>query len=148
MNVNEFEELLGSARREHPKWFLLESDPPAATGSIEEVQRRLGVRLPEEYRFFLENYGGGQFAFATVFSVHPGSAWNIEAQNASIPRAMHREDFVAVADNGVGDYYGFKTQNGMCERAIWFADHEELAIKPTRFADFFEFIVEKALKPA
>ena len=91
----------------------------------------------------MREYGGGYFAFGNVFSVSE-SDWNIVRRNAeiSIP------GFIAVSDNGTGDYYGFKVAGDTCEGQVYLWDHEEpSALKRTDYGDMLELLEHIALTP-
>jgi hypothetical protein len=53
----------------------------------------------------------------------------------------------ALGKNGVGDFYGFKMVEGVCQSGVVFWDHEEGgALKETDFKDVFEYLVAKGLR--
>lgn len=124
-------------------WFELESDAPATEREITAVEASLGATLPDAYKSFLREFGGGYFAFGNVFSVSE-SEWNIVRRNEdiSIP------GFIAISDNGTGDYYGFKVSNGACGDEVYVWDHEQPThIRPTDFGNVLEMLDHVALTP-
>ncbi|MFO1062802.1 MAG: SMI1/KNR4 family protein [Pirellulales bacterium] len=143
MLLEEFVPLVEKRREERPVWFGLDSDPPATPAQIQDVEAQLGVRLPESYRLFVTMYGGGYFALGNLFSVFPGSDWNIVERN----RDIFPVGFLAVSDNGVGDLYGFRVTDGACDSEIVLFDHETGMIAQPKYSDLFEFLGETALKP-
>jgi hypothetical protein len=143
----EFEELVSSVRRDHPVWFGLESDAAARDEEISAAEADLQVSLPLEYRQFVKRFGGGYFALANVFSVTDGSDWSIVLRNRR-SASVTGKGFVAVSDNGTGDYYGFCVHGGACERRVSIYDHSSGDIVPTEFDDLFDFLARKALAPA
>ena len=54
MDLEGFVATVEEARRAHPVWFGLESDPPATESEIGRHEALLGVTFPAEYRQFLE----------------------------------------------------------------------------------------------
>jgi hypothetical protein len=144
MDLHEFGRLVEQARRRHPVWFQLESDPPAGAEAIARAEHRLGLRLPEAYRQYVSAFGGGIFAFGKVYSVTPGSDWDIARRNAATPVPR----FLAVSDNGCGDLYGFQVDRGVCSDEVYFWDHETPDVPAARrFDDLFCFLAEAALRP-
>lgn len=147
MNISEFSKIVAGIKVERPIWFELESDPPGADSDINEAETALCVKLPVEYKEFIRNFGGGHFAFAGVYSVRKGSAWNIVMRNNEI-NTIDPKAFLAVSDNGAGDFYGFKVIDGVCESKITFYDHEDGVIKSTDYEDLLDFLVRVGLCPA
>jgi hypothetical protein len=143
MLIEEFVPLVERRKVERPVWFGLESDPPATQSQIQDAEAQLGVRLPESYRLFVKTYGGGYFALGNLFSVCPGSDWNIVERN----RDVLPFGFLAVSDNGVGDQYGFRVTDGVCDSEIVLFDHETETFSQPKYSDLFEFLQETALKP-
>jgi hypothetical protein len=143
MLIEDFVLLVDRRKSERPVWFGLDSDPPATTDQIEHAESALGVRLPKAYLSFVTIYGGGYFALGNVFSVCPGSDWNIIDRNHNI----QTHDFLAISDNGVGDLYGFRVENDICNEKIVLFDHETKSYSQTNFADIFDFLIGTALNP-
>jgi len=144
MILEDFIPLVEKRKLDRPVWFGLDSDPPATLAQIQDAELQLGVRLPESYRRFVALYGGGYFALGNLFSVLPGSEWNIVERNRSVDDSCC---FLAVSDNGVGDLYGFRVADGKCENEIVLFDHETALFSQPKFSDLFEFLGETALKP-
>jgi len=143
MLIEEFVQLVEKRKEEKPVWFGLESDPPATSAQIQDAEAQLRVRLPVSYRLFVTRYGGGYFALGNLFSVFPGSDWNIVERN----RSLLPFGFLAVSDNGVGDLYGFRVTDGVCDEEIVMFDHETGTISQPKYLDLFEFLEETAMKP-
>ncbi|MGN6187244.1 MAG: SMI1/KNR4 family protein, partial [Thermoanaerobaculia bacterium] len=97
MNATEFEGLVDSVRSRHPRWFALETDPPASNEEVEDAEKAIDVRFPEEYRHFLTRYGGGFFAFSNVFSAKQGSEWNVLQRNRDIAMLRDRNGYLVFA---------------------------------------------------
>jgi hypothetical protein len=143
MTFDEFRALVAQTKSRHPVWFGLEMDRAAADAELQDLERQLGVRLPEEYRRFVQEYGGGYFALANVFSAQPGSSWNLLDINRR--EKLLGTGFVAVADNGAGDLYGFQCIEGVCHPEVWIHDHEVGAWRQTEFVNLLDFLHRKAL---
>lgn len=144
MTIAEFESMVEKLKASKPQWFELDSDPPATTDQVQAAERSLGVEFPEEYVRFLKRHGGGYFAFGNVFSVDEASDWNVVVRNRE--GGLLGRGFLAVSDNGVGDYYGFPVQGKLCMPSITFWDHETSQVSPL-YDGFFDFLAAVALKP-
>lgn len=144
VDLDEFERAVAEARDAHPQWFALPSDESPGDEQVAAQQAQLGAQLPQEYLDFVRVFGGGDFAFLAVYSLDEGSDLNIVTRNAE--PWLSRSDFVAISDNGAGDYYGFAVQDGRCSPEVLLLDHESGELRPTGHADFFEFALAKGLR--
>jgi hypothetical protein len=139
---DDFNALVEKARANHPRWFELERDAPADEQRVRDVELAMGVQLPEAYRSFLLDHGGGYFAFVFVFGVDADSDWFIVERNRERPPS-----FLAVTDPGTGDLCGFIVDaQGRCSSEVTVLDHETHAVSDTGFADFYEMIAARALE--
>lgn len=136
MTFLEFKTLVEKLKVEHPHWFESECEPPATDGRIHEVETRLRITFPDDYRLFLKTFGGGYFAFTNIFSVNPSSEWNIVTKNSEsgIPR------FLAVSDDEAGGYYGYRVDNIVTDRRIYYWDHESQKVLGPQYDDIFSYI--------
>src|SRR5688500_15721015 len=116
MTLLEFADVVETAKRKNPVWFDLDSDPLATNEEIATAEKLLQTRFPAQYLEFITRYGGGLFAFVNIASVSPSSEWNAVHRNQKIKKL----DFIAVSENGVGDYYGFRTEHGICLPEVFF----------------------------
>lgn len=144
MNYNDFYLIVNEIKKNKPIWFGLESDPKATDLEIKEVEILLSVKLPDEYKKFIKNFGGGYFAFSNIFSVNKESEWYIVNQNKNIG-LFDTLGFLAISDNEVGDYYGFKIENRVCGSSIHFYDHEINFLEITEYKNLYEFIIKVGL---
>ena len=144
MLFDEFRALVAGTKLKQPRWFALESDRRATDTELQQAERHIGAALPEQYRRFVSEYGGGFFGFAKVFSVQPDSDFNLVAINRR--EGLVGSGFVAVSDNGAGDLYAFKVADGSCGASIWFHDHEANEWRKTQFADLLDFLAQRALR--
>ncbi len=51
-----------------PRLFALESDAKADSGEIEDIETYYNIILPDSYKDFVSQYGGGYFGFIAVYS--------------------------------------------------------------------------------
>ncbi len=121
-------------------------EPKASDSQVQKVEDLLSVKLPKEFKMFVKKYGGGYFAFTNIYSVNEQSDWFIVDQNYQIG-LIKPHHFLAVSDNGMGDFYGFKILNGICESNISLYDHEINKVKNTSYNDLYDYLLEVGLVP-
>lgn len=145
MDFDAFRTLVDKTKKDHPAWFGLEPDENADDEALNEAEEKLGAKLPDDYKKFVSEYGGGYFAFSSVFSLQAGSDWNLIDLNQKYDDI--RSGYVLVSENGSGDFYGFKVVNGICEPKIHFYDHEVATWQESMHSNLFEYLEESALSP-
>lgn len=141
MDFERFQRYVEMVRRDKPFLFELDSEEPATPEEIVNAESSLGCKLPEEYSRFVKIFGGGYFGFTNVFSPKRGF-WSIVDRNYELPKDFR---FVAFSDNGVGDLYGFRVIDSICESSIVLFDHETSEIESTEFTNLFEYLVSVGL---
>ena len=144
MRKDDFADRVERERAAHPLWFDLEPDQRATDDQLHQVERELNARPPEDFAWFLRTFGGGDFAFATVYSADPRSALYL-ASNQPEPRPP---DFLAVSDDGTGNLFGFRAADGKYSDEIHIWDHETGEIQPTSIGGFLDFIARMAFEAA
>ena len=144
MTSDEFRVLVEEVRTSYPRWFALPSDTAPTEEEIRWSQERLCLEFPSEYLDFLRQEGGGDFAFVVVYSMDVDSGMNVVRMNESA--WLRHDGFVAVSDNGAGDYYGFEVVDGRCRPEVLLVDHEFGEMRPTGHTDFFEFVASEGLR--
>lgn len=145
MEFSAFLSIVSEAKVKKPVLFALETDPPATEVDISGAEARLSVQFPLEYKDFLRRFGGGFFGFTNVFSVLASSPWYVVDRNFA--SGVPLQEFLAISDNGVGDYYGFSVANAVCGSHVAFLDHETRAVVSTPHSDLFEYLVVVGLEP-
>lgn len=143
MTIDEFNALVAEARAAHPTWFDLPSDEPPDESTLSQLEDELGVSLPSDYRWFLQQYGGGDFAFASIYSGDNGSDLLITRNQPTADR-----QFVAVSDDGTGNFFGFPVVDGTCEDQMMVLDHESGELRETGYGPFLEFVARVGLQAA
>jgi antitoxin YobK len=125
--------------------FALIDGCVATAGEIADIERRMGVVLPDKYKTFMIRYGGGAFGFVDLFPVvaepeeHDDDLWAVNS------REFPDRSFVAVAPVGTGDCWGFPVTDGRCHDEIWFHFHDAGDAQLVA-ADFLEFVADHGLK--
>jgi len=147
MTIEELRKLDSLYRQEKPNLFRLSTpDQPASEDQITELETSVGVRLPQEYRSFLREFGGGSYGLATIFSAEPESEWYLPRKQAEANRYLP-EGLLAFSDDFAGGNYVLKVLNGQALKPVfyWNQDGGEA---PTEFDDVIEFIARYAYEPA
>ena len=72
-----------------------------------------------------------------------GSDWYIVDQNSKYDNI--RKNYILVSEDGAGDFYGFKSENGVCKPQIHFYDHDEGNWRETEFSNIFEYLKKLGL---
>ena len=149
MTPTEFEAVVDAAIRERPEAFegeFVRRAPKLSEARLLEIEREKGIKLPAEYKHFLTRYGAGDFQFTDISSPDPTSEWSFWADYDHIPGGRSR--LIPFANNGCGDHYCFKLDDGQCSTEIWWADHEQkYALTRSEYVDFYDFFVSVALTP-
>lgn len=143
MDFAAFKQLVENVKDDHPIWFGMESDDTPNEAAIAEAEGKLGAKLPADYKDFIFEYGGGYFALANVFSLGKQSNWNLIDLNYKYDAI--RNGHILVSENGLGDFYGFKVVNGVCEPKIYFYDHEIEAWQESPHNNLFNYLKRFAL---
>lgn len=145
MNHQDFEKAVEETKQEQPYLFDENREPPATDDHIRTIETELGVKLPEEYVWFLKRYGGGLFGYQDIYSALPTSySFILNSQPFPLPS----EKFVAISDNGCGDFYGFRVIDGICGAAVMFCDHEDdyvITAMEEKMENFLNFVALNGL---
>ncbi len=143
MDRDEFRAIVERVKADRPVWFGLPSDEPPDEDQLRAVEQSLGARLPDDYTWFLREYGGGDFAFVRVLSADPGSDLAITAQQwDELPDGV-----IAFSPNGTGDMYVFPVESGVAQDRVLFFDHETGELSPSE-PDFLTFVSRNAFGDA
>lgn len=141
MNHDDFSALVDRARRDHPIWFDLPRDEPPDEQVLVDAEAELGARLPEDFRWFLRQFGGGDFAFATIYSADPGSDLSLLRNQPG-----DTEGLVAFSDDGTGSLFVFPVEDDACRDRVLVWDDELGDVRPTGYGTFLEFVARVALQ--
>ncbi|MDG9668164.1 SMI1/KNR4 family protein [Hahella sp. CR1] len=143
MNFEDFKKCVCEAKSAHPFWFDFEPDDAPDQDSLIRAEQMLEARLPQEYKDFLLQYGGGYFAFGNVFSLEEGSEWNLIDINAEF--AHLRAGRVLISENSNGDFFGFDVRDGVCQSELCFWDHAHECWQSSGYTNLFEYLSKVAL---
>jgi hypothetical protein len=147
MNIESFRDLASKYRSERPGLFALASpDRPASLEQIEQVEQLLGLSLPNSYRAFLQEYGGGEFGYLTLFSADPDSEWYLP-KKTNEAKTYLPESLLPIADDFAGGFYAFVRRGAAVDEHVyyWNPDGGET---PTEFRSVLDFIGRYAFEPA
>ena len=140
----EFDTFLGivdAAGKERPRLLALEHDGIPCPGDIAAFESALQIQLPEKYKQFLLRFGGGYFGIANLYSLDSSSCFYLLNHNR-LPLGNE----LLIADNGCGDCYALRIENGICRDPIFFYDHESREISDAAFPDVLTYLASVGLK--
>jgi hypothetical protein len=147
MTVEELRKLDARYRQEKPSLFQLSTpDQPASEEQLAEMERAIGVRLPQAYRAFLREFGGGNFGLATIFSADPNGEWYLPLKQNEASRYLP-EGLLAFSDDFAGGTYVLKVLNRQAQEAVFYWNQDG-GLSPTEFSDVIEFVGRYAYEPA
>jgi antitoxin YobK len=150
MDLTEFDALAEglrgrSAASQANYGFALIDGRVARDAEIADVEQRMGVTLPTNYKTFTRNYGGGMFGFVDLLAIVAEPDGREDDLVTVNDRQFPDRDFVAVAPVGTGDYWCFPVTEGRCRDEVWFCFHD--GDEPEMVAaDFLEFVASRGLK--
>lgn len=147
MTLEEFREIDRRGRADDPVLFSLSTPDRCATSiDICTVEQALKIALPQCYRSFLMEFGGGSYGLTTIFSAAQDSEWYLPKRQSEASDYLPR-DLLAFSDDFAGGLYVLRAANGMAEERVlyWNCDG---GLVPTTFGDVFEFVARYAYEPA
>lgn len=144
MRFTEFCELVNDLKKKHPIWFELSSKYLPNDTDLYNIEQYYNVTLPDDYKSFLKNYGGGYFGFSQVFSFDTTDKLYIMCNNSI--EFVKENKFISIADLGTGDLVGYKIQNKVCSNELYFWNHESKNLEKSHYKNFLDFILKEGLK--
>ncbi len=72
------------------------ADRGASTQEIEDAERRLGFLFPDDYRWFLESYGGGQYGPFALIGLRHSSEMSVHVRDMFVGKIMDRHSLLQV----------------------------------------------------
>jgi hypothetical protein len=117
------------------------ADRPASIEEIHAAELRLGVEFPEDYKWFLSTFGGGQLGPLSVVGLHWSENMSIYEKDIFVAKDFYWRPWMA--ESGCFIFSGDECGNNWMmnsEGVVYFADHEEqrLTKKYNSFSDWFE----------
>lgn len=143
MNIYEFNELVQKVHSKSPKILGLDSDNPPSIREIEELEKYYDIKVPDSYKEFLLRYGGGYFAFTTVYSMDKQSTFFIK-NNISL-EFVKENKFIPIIDCETGDMIGFKIEDRKCTELMALYNHEDGIVSDLNM-DLFDVLAKYGLK--
>ena len=116
MDYTHFKEIVDNMKSKRPYLFELKHDHIISMTEIENIEKKMKVKLPVDYRKFISEFGGGFFGFATVYSLDEDSSYYMfQDGQGYLPKG-----YLPVSDNGCGDIYMLKIDEKQCLDEIFF----------------------------
>ena len=136
-----FKEYIEQAKEKKPKLFGLGHDRIVSEDEISAFEAAQGISLSRSHKETLKEFGGGYFGFTILYSLDEGSDFYISKQMQYAP-----DGCIPVSDNGCGDVYVQRLENGKCLERLYLYEHAEGRLTETKYGDILEYLVEKGLK--
>ena len=148
MDIEQFRRLDAAQRAERPKPFLLiPPDPPAKEAALLAVERSLGVVLPQTYKQFLTEFGGGNFGLTNVCSAHPESEFYLPKKQSEIEQYVPA-GLLAVSDDFAGGVYVLRiAEGGVAQDPVLYWNIDG-GLVTTPFENVLEFVARYAYRSA
>lgn len=141
MEYDLFRNKVQQVKAKKPLLFALESDTPPSVDEIEHFEKSYGVALPEKYKLFISEFGGGYFGYANIYSLDKSSNYFVMKHKSFVPSS-----YLPIADNGCGDFYVLKCNDNYCSDRIYFYTHDSQGITETKYLDILEYLLDIGLK--
>ena len=141
MEYDLFKNKVQQIKIKKPILFALESDTPPSVEEIEHFEKIYSIALPEKYKLFISEFGGGYFGYANVYSLDNASNYFIMKHKSYVPNS-----YLPIADNGCGDFYVLKCNGEYCSDRIYFYTHDSQEITETTYQDILEYLLDVGLK--
>lgn len=141
MDYKLFKDIVEEVKKKKPVLFALESDEKPSQADIDAFEKENGITLPKKYKDFILDFGGGYFGFANIYSIDKHSDFYLLKHN-NVPF----DNYIRIADNGCGDYWLFRIENGKCNENVFFIEHEAGTAVQTEYRDIFEYLSAIGLK--
>lgn len=141
MTHNEFIDIVEQVKKSKPILFELERDRIISENDINCLEAANGVVLPNEYKLFVLEFGGGYFGFVKIYSLDADSSLYLMANQNVVP-----DGYLAISDNECGDYYILKNNSGIIDSRVLFFEHESQQIVETNYENIYEYLVVEGLR--
>lgn len=147
---NSYSELLKRVRADRSNLFA-EGTPAPGIAELQLYLKGLGMRLPEDYVLFLEEFDGGEFLFGRMHCITTNGAGffhfkeELEQFFENVPGAR-KAKFLPFADDYGGNFYCFDTKSfkqDRCPVVLWVHELEEEQ-EPETIAESFQEFIEEA----
>lgn len=146
MDYTHFKEIVDEVKRKNPHLFELEHDQILSMTEIDIIEKKMNIRLPQDYRRFISEFGGGFFGYAIVYSLDENSCFYMFQDAPLVQKGYLPKEYLPVFDNGCGDIYVLKIYERQCLDEVYFFNHERMSVAKTKFTNILEYLVEVGLK--
>lgn len=126
---------------------LADFDGIPEISKIEDAENLLGIKFPRDYKFFLENYGCGNFGSEEFFGIVKGEPFAIPSvifATLGMRKIGLPDNYIVIWDAGTDEQFIIDTlqeKNGMAPILTWIGgislDQQELNVVADSFYDFF-----------
>ncbi|MCM1416757.1 MAG: SMI1/KNR4 family protein [bacterium] len=142
MDKNIFDNKVREIVEKSPRLFGLHSDNMASAAMIKDVEEYYNFKLPDSYKEYLKQYGGGYFGYIIVYSCDYNSMFYIKKNVAK--ELVLENAFLPIIDLETGDFIGFKILGEKCQNAVTLYLHEEDELQDLKM-DFYDALLKYGL---
>lgn len=140
MLLDDFKKIIDQKKKENPFWFEDTPDNLATDNNIQIIEDDLEALLPDSYKGFIKEYGGGYFGFTNIFSADQNGDWYIVDKNINAQFYLP-QNFIAISDDETGGLYGYVVVDGKCKEEVYYWDgHEDTLSKA--YDNVFDYLVK------
>lgn len=147
MNIEQFREVDARMRSQRPKPFLLiPPDAPASEQALVQVEQSIAAVLPDTYRDFLREFGGGSFGLTNICSADASSDFYLPRKQEEVSSYLPTQ-LLAVSDDFAGGLYVLRVAEGRAQDPVLYWNGDG-GLSPTEFANVLEFVSRYAYHSA
>ena len=148
MTIDEFRLLHARMASEKRKLFQLATpDSAASEADVSEVEKAIGATLPQSYKQFLREFGGGEFGLTNVNSADRGSDYYLPRKQEEAKSYLPAE-LLPISDDYAGGLYVLKVEHGGAATEPVHYWNSDGGLETTQFANVLEFVARYAYQAA
>jgi hypothetical protein len=140
MTFDEFKLTDAQIREEYPARFEMSTAARCATPEmIDAAEAEAGIKLPDKYRAFLMEYGGGDYGTVVIYSADATDEWYFPRRNLE-NRPVLPDGYLAFSDDFCGGFYVLKIVGNAGLDKVFYWCYDDEAEEKTPYEDVLEYI--------
>lgn len=140
-HFSSFKKLAEGNIKRFPNWYRYAAQPvPLKT--IKTAEEQFGIEFPEEYVYYIRNFGDGDFGKIPFYPVLSDDA----AHRLCVKTLPNKQNMLVICGDQAGGDFGFLISNDICMPSIVYFHHDDGDdVIHTVSPSFFDFIQTHAL---